>query len=39
VPKEGADNTKRIFSLLATLVALNTTVNDLAITPTVRIAQ
>jgi hypothetical protein len=39
VPKEGADNMKRIFSLLAQLVALNTTVNDLAITPTVRIAQ
>ena len=39
VPRHGAENTKRIFSLLAALVALNTNVNDLAITPTVRLAQ
>jgi hypothetical protein len=39
VPRRGAENTKRIFSLLAALVALNTNVNDLAITPTVRVAQ
>jgi hypothetical protein len=39
VPREGAENTKRIFSLLAQLVALNTQIGDLAITPTVRLAQ
>ena len=39
VPRQGAENTKRIFSLLAQLVALNTQIGDLAITPTVRLAQ
>jgi len=36
VPRQGAENTKRIFSLLAQLIALKTAPNDLAITPTVR---
>jgi hypothetical protein len=38
VPHEGADNTKRVFGLLTQLLALNTLVGDLAITPTVRVA-
>jgi hypothetical protein len=36
VPRRGAENTKRIFSLLAQLLALRTVPADLAITPTVR---
>jgi hypothetical protein len=36
VPREGAENTKRIFSLLAQLIALKTAPGDLAITPNVR---
>jgi hypothetical protein len=36
VPMHGAENTKRILGLLAQLLALNTNINDLAITPTVR---
>jgi hypothetical protein len=36
VPLHGAENTKRIMGLLAQLVALNTSTQDLAITPTVR---
>lgn len=39
VPKERAENTKRIFSLLTQLVALNTQIGDLGITPTVRVTQ
>jgi hypothetical protein len=38
VPKEGAETTKSIFSLLAQLIALRTP-NDLAITPAVRVTQ
>jgi hypothetical protein len=38
VPQQGAENTKRIFSLLAQLLALKTQTQDLAITPTVRIS-
>jgi hypothetical protein len=34
VPMHGAENTKRILGLLAQILALNTNVNDLAITPT-----
>jgi hypothetical protein len=37
VPEYGAANTKRIFSLLAELLALKTMANELAITPLVRI--
>jgi hypothetical protein len=37
-PKEGAETTKAIFSLLAQLIALRTP-NDLAITPAVRVTQ
>ena len=39
VPLHGAENTKRIMGLLAQLVALNTSTQDLAITPTVRAIQ
>jgi hypothetical protein len=39
VPAQGADNTKKIFSLLAQLLALKTQTGDLAITPTVRVTQ
>ena len=38
VPKEGAESTKAIFSLLAQLIALRTP-GDLAITPAVRVTQ
>jgi hypothetical protein len=38
VPQQGAENTKRIFGLLAQLLALKTQTQDLAITPTVRIS-
>jgi hypothetical protein len=38
VPKDGAENTKAIFSLLAQLIALRTP-GDLAITPAVRVTQ
>jgi hypothetical protein len=37
VPEHGASNTKRIFSLLAELLALKTQASELAITPAVRI--
>jgi len=37
VPEQGASNTKRIFSLLAELLALKTQASELAITPAVRI--
>jgi len=39
VPEYGAANTKRIFSLLAELLALKTSSSELAITPTVRVVQ
>jgi hypothetical protein len=35
VPEQGAENTKRIFGLLAQLTALQTSASDLAITPVV----
>lgn len=38
-PSLGADTTKRIFSLLAHLIALRTQSQDLAITPTARTIQ
>lgn len=37
VPREDSDNTKRIFSILAQLLALKTTAVDLPSTPSVRI--
>ena len=37
VPSEGAENTKRIISLLAQLLALKTQQSDLPFTPTVRV--
>lgn len=37
VPAEGAENTKRIISLLAQLLALKTPQSDLPFTPTVRV--
>jgi hypothetical protein len=37
VPSEGAENTKRIISLLAQLIALKTQQSDLPFTPTVRV--
>jgi hypothetical protein len=37
VPRDGATNTKRILGLLTQLIALNTTVNDIPVTPTVRV--
>jgi hypothetical protein len=37
VPEHGAANTKRIFSLLAELLALKTMASELAVTPLVRI--
>ncbi|HSV25950.1 MAG TPA: hypothetical protein VLJ17_23355 [Xanthobacteraceae bacterium] len=37
VPAEGGEHTKRIFSILAQLLALKTQTGDLAITPSVRI--
>jgi len=39
VPERGSSNTKRIFSLLAELLALKTQASELAITPAVRIIQ
>jgi hypothetical protein len=39
VPEEGSANTKRIFGLLAQLIALQTSSTDLAITPTVHTVQ
>jgi hypothetical protein len=36
---EYAHNSKRIFNLLAQLIAIETAVNDLSITPTVRVIQ
>ena len=37
IPAEGAENTKRIISLLAQLIALKTPQSDLPFTPTVRV--
>jgi hypothetical protein len=37
VPAEGAANTKRILGLLVQLMALNTSIEDIAITPNVRV--
>jgi hypothetical protein len=37
VPRKGAQNTKRIFSMLVQLIALKTQAGDLSITPVVRI--
>jgi hypothetical protein len=37
VPAEGATNTKRILGLLVQLMALNTSIEDIAVTPNVRI--
>ncbi len=39
IPRQRAENTKRIFSLLSQLLALRTLAGDLAITPTVRTVQ
>jgi hypothetical protein len=39
VPEQGSANTKRIFGLLAQLLALQTSAADLAITPTVHTVQ
>jgi uncharacterized membrane protein YgcG len=39
VPEDGSANTKRIFGLLAQLLALQTSASDLAITPTVHTVQ
>jgi hypothetical protein len=39
VPAEGATNTKRILGLLVQLIALNTAVEDISVTPNVRIIQ
>ena len=37
VPRQGAEQTKRTFSLLSQLLALKTQTGDLAITPVVRV--
>lgn len=37
VPRDGATNTKRILGLLAQLIALNTAIADIPVTPSVRI--
>jgi hypothetical protein len=39
VPAEGATNTKRILGLLVQLIALNTSIEDVPVTPTVRVVQ
>lgn len=39
VPENGAINTKRVLGLLAQLLALNTSIRDVAITPEVRLVQ
>jgi hypothetical protein len=39
VPLNGATNTKRILGILTQLIALNTTVNDVPVTPTVRVLR
>jgi hypothetical protein len=39
VPAEGATNTKRILGLLVQLIALNTAIEDIPVTPTVRVVQ
>jgi hypothetical protein len=39
VPEEGARNTKRILGLLAQLIALNTSLRSIAITPQVQLIQ
>jgi hypothetical protein len=39
VPQEGSANTKRILSLLTQLIALNTSIEDVPLTPTVRVIQ
>jgi len=36
---QSATNTKRIFSLLSQLIAIETTASDLSITPLVRVVQ
>jgi len=37
VPKDGATNTKRILGLLTQLIALNTTIEDVPVAPSVRV--
>jgi hypothetical protein len=39
VPLIGAANTKRILSLLTQLIALNTSISDIPVTPSVRVLQ
>jgi len=39
VPQDGAYNTKRILGLLTQLIALNTSIRDIAITPQVQLLQ
>ena len=39
VQQDGAANTKRILGLLTQLIALNTSISDIAVSPTVRILQ
>jgi hypothetical protein len=39
VPRDGADNTKRIFGILNALLALKQSVSDQPVTQTVRITQ
>ncbi len=39
VPRDGAANTKRILGLLVQLIALNTAIEDVPVTPTVRVVQ
>ena len=39
VPRKGAANTKRILGLLAQLIALNTSIAEIPITPTVHVVQ
>src|SRR5262249_20819488 len=39
VPEDGAYNTKRILGLISQLIALNTSITDIALTPEVRVVQ
>ena len=39
VPQDGAPNTKRVLGLLTQLIALNTSITDISVSPTVRILQ
>jgi hypothetical protein len=39
VPNEGSENTKRVFTLIDQILALNTTAEDLPVTDSVRIIQ